>query len=397
MVLRAYKYRIYPNKEQKEFINKNFNANRFMYNYCLGRIEDAYKQGVKISVYDISKEITMLKKTDDKFKWLNDIDARSLEYTKTNLKRAYTNYFRHNAEKPVFKSKYKSEKTYITDGIKIDFDNNLLHLPKCKNIKCKYHRIFDGKTKMTTIRIKPSGKYYVSILVDDGLNMPNKKPICENTSVGIDLGLKTYAVLSNGDKINKTYDSTKLKQRKKILQARLAKKQKGSKNRNKYRQKIAKIDEKITNIRNNFLNNITSDLANANNIDTFCLETLDVKGMVSKEENKDVNANLRKNMNNSIHDTSWSIFNRMLEYKCDQAGKNIIRIDQYEATTKTCTCGYKNDDLTLGDRSWVCPICGLKHDRDLLASKNILKIAMNQQDKTSRPKRTSLKEKILNT
>ena len=232
-------------------------------------------------------------------------------------------------------------------------------IPKFKSgIKAKIHRTFEGIVKSSTISRTATGKYFISILVEMNEHNTPMRPICENKTVGIDLGIKTFAVISDGTEIpNPKYLNKSLDKIKK-LQRSLSRKAKGSKNREKSRIKLALAHEKVVNRRNNFLHKVTYYLVN--NYDTICLEDLNVKGMVKNHH-----------LAQSLLDISIGAFNTILEYKAKERGINILRIGRFEPSSRLCTCGYINRSLTLNIREWVCPECGSIHDRDLLAANNI--------------------------
>lgn len=208
------------------------------------------------------------------------------------------------------------------------------------------------------------------MLVQDEKLFPDKPVIEEKTSVGIDLGLKTFATLSTGEKIENQRNLAKLMPRLKVLQKRASRKQKGSNNRKKANLKVALLYEKITNRRNDFLHKLSHRLTHDNQVNTLCLETLNVTGMIKNH-----------NLARSINDVAWSKFNEYLEYKTKWYGKNLIRIGQFEPSSKICSvCGNINNDLKLKDREWVCPVCKSDLDRDINAAKNILKFALQQQN-----------------
>lgn len=370
-MLKAYEYRLYPNKKQIILLAKHFGCSRFIYNWALAkRIEEYEKTGKTISKFDLNKMVTQLKK-DEKTQWLSEVNAQSLQQSIQNMETAYINFFRNKKGFPKFKSKKTYRYSYkLPQDVRINFNKNKIFLPKIGEVKIRIDRQFDGQIKSATVKQVPSGKYFVSVLVEDGVCEPDKKELNKNKAIGIDLGLKHFAILSTGEKIEnpKTLKNnlTKLK----ILQRRLSKKVKGSSNRNKARIKVAKQHEKIKNIRKDFLQKLSKKIISDNQVDTICLETLNISGMVKNHR-----------LAQAISDVSWYEFIRMLEYKAEWNGKNILRIGQFEPSSKLCTCGYINKDLNLSDREWECPICHTKHDRDILAANNIKNIAFSDLNK----------------
>ena len=364
MKYRAYKYRLYPNEEQKVLIAKHFGSCRFIYNYALEKKVRAYQTDkTNLSRFDIQADLPNMKKSEE-YCWLKEVNSLSLQASLANLDSAYTKFFREHKGFPRFKSKKDSKQSFsIPQNTRVDFENGRIFIPKFKGgIKTKFHRTFEGIVKSSTISRTATGKYFVSILVE--VNEPDvpMKPICENKTVGIDLGIKTFAVLSDGTEIPNPKHLKQSLDKVKKLQRSLSHKNKGSKNRDKARRKLALAHEQVTNRRNDFLHKVTSYLVN--NYDTICLEDLNVKGMVKNHH-----------LAQALDDIAIGTFNTLLEYKAKERGVNILRIGRFEPSSKMCTCGYINHNLTLAMREWICPKCGLIHDRDLLAANNIKRFA----------------------
>lgn len=364
MKYRAYKYRLYPNEEQKVLIAKHLGSCRFIYNYTLDKKVRAYQTDkTNLSRFDIQADLPNMKKSEE-YCWLKEVNSLSLQASLANLDSAYTKFFREHKGFPRFKSKKDSKQSFsIPQNTKVDFENGRVFIPKFKNgIKAKLHRSFEGIVKSSTISRTATDKYFISILVE--VNEPDvpMKPICENKAVGIDLGIKTFAVLSDGTEIpNPKYLKQSLDKVKK-LQRSLSHKTKGSKNRDKARRKLALVHEQVTNRRNDFLHKVTSYLVR--NYDAICLEDLNVKGMVKNHH-----------LAQALEDIAIGAFNTLLEYKAKERGVNILRIGRFEPSSKMCTCGYINHNLKLAMREWICPECGSIHDRDLLAANNIKRFA----------------------
>lgn len=361
-MLKAFKYRIYPTGTQIELINKHIGSTRFVYNLALETKKEAYtRYGKTLSCFDLIKQIPDLKK---ECIWLKEINSQSLQMALRNLDNAFTNFFRKNAAFPKFKSKSKGSQSFNVPQ-NVSLKGGLLMIPKFKEgIKLVLHRSIKGDIKQATISRSPTGKYFVSILCDNGKANPKAVDILKNTTVGVDLGIKDFAIASNGTKTgNPKYLRNNLV-RLKVLQRRASKKTKGSANRKKANLKIAKLHERITNSRKDFLHKFSNNLVK--NHDTICIEDLAVSNMIKNHK-----------LAQAISDVSWFEFTRQLEYKCAWNGKNLIKTGRFQPSTKTCSsCGNTNHNLTLSDREWVCEDCGVLHDRDINAAINIKNFAL---------------------
>lgn len=348
-------------------IAKHLGSCRFIYNYALAKKVKAYQvDGTNLSRFDIQADLPNMKKSDE-YCWLKEVNSLSLQASLANLDSAYTKFFREHKGFPNFKSKKDSKQSFsIPQNTKVDFENGRIFIPKFKSgIKAILHRTFDGIVKTSTITRTSTGKYFISILVEVDEPDVSMKPICENKAVGIDLGIKTFAVLSDGTEIPNPKHLKQSLDKVKKLQRSLLHKTKGSKNRDKARRKLALAHEQVTNRRNDFLHKVTSYLVN--NYDTICLEDLNVKGMIKNHH-----------LAQSLSDIAIGTFNTLLEYKAKERGVNILRIGRFEPSSKMCTCGYINHNLTLAIREWTCPECGSIHDRDLLAANNIKRFAFRK-------------------
>lgn len=364
MIYKAFKYRIYPTKEQEVLISKHIGTSRFVYNWALAKKIEVYqKENKNISRFDLQKELPLMKKTDA-FSWLKEVNSQSLQASLENLDKAYTKFFRDKKGFPKFKAKHKSRKSFsIPQSTKVDFECSRIFLPKFKGgIKVKFHRIFEGEVKTSTISQNSSGKYFVSILVETEDVEKNKIKPTINNAIGIDLGIKTFATMSSGEIIENPRHLKENLRKLKVLQKRASKKQIGSSNRYKANKKVAVHHERISNRRNDFLHKLTTRLIRENQ--TIALESLRVSNMMKNH-----------NLAQAISDVSWSEFNKMINYKSDWYGVNILRIGTFEPSSKMCSCGVINKDLKLSDRVWTCGSCDTTHDRDELASQNILRFA----------------------
>ncbi len=368
-IYKAFKYRIYPNQEQEVLVNKHIGSCRWLYNYALNKKVDAYKKDkTKLTRFDLSSDLPQLKKNKET-EWLKEINSQSLQMSLKNMDEAFTRFFRDKKGFPKFKSKRNNRQSFnIPQSIKADWENKNVSVPKIKNIRMALDRIPEGDIKSATISKTPTGKYFMSILVDTKKKEPKKYKIKEETSVGIDLGIKDFAITSNGEKFDNPKHLNKHLKRLKKLQNRASKKQKGSENRKKANLRVALIHEKIGNSRNDFLHKLSSKLIAENQ--TICLEDLSVENMLKNHK-----------LAQSIQDCSWSKFNEYLEYKAKWNGNNIVRIGRFEPSSKMCSnCGKINNELTLKDREWKCEGCDSNHDRDINASKNILDFGLHQNN-----------------
>ena len=355
-MLKSYKYKLKPDEEQIVLLNKHFGSIRFVYNYFLNERKEEYEANKNtLNYYDNARSLTLLKK-ENSYEWLKEINSQSLQYSLKCLDGAYQNFFKYKKGFPKFKSKHNKNSFTVPQSVKLE--NCKLNIPKFdKPIDLILHRIFTGTIKSCTISKTPTNEYFVSILVET-----THKP-CDKTgkSVGIDLGLKDFAITSDGykyknNKYTKTY-AKKLKEQ----QKHLSKKTKGSNRYIDQKLKVAKLHKKITNSRVDNLHKISTDLTRK--YDTIMLEDLNIKGMIKNHK-----------LSKHIADASWGNFVTMLQYKAEWNDKKIVNIDRFFPSSKTCNCcGYINQNLKLDMREWVCPSCKTKLDRDLNASKNILK------------------------
>jgi len=388
VINRTYKYRIYPNKVQQELLEKHFGCVRFCFNWGLDKKIRAYQQDKKkLSCFDLINELAKLKK-EKEFEWLNEVNSQSLQMSLRNLDNAFTNFFRKQNKFPNFKSKKSNINSFqIPQHLKL---SDKLDIPKIKGIKIIQHRKLEGKIKTATVSKTPTRKYYISILVEQDKELPAKKRIKENTTIGIDLGIKTFATLSDGRKIDNPKCLKNSLRKLKKQQRWLSRKIKGSNNRKKQIQKVSLIHERISNQRSDFLHKFSFQITHEKQVNTIAIEDLNVKGMVKNHY-----------LAQAISDASWSEFRRQLEYKTEWYGKNLLVIGRFETSSKTCSCGYVNQELKLSDREWTCPECGVKHDRDILAANNIKKFAIIplERRESTPPERTtvvgSLKEEAI--
>ena len=370
-MVKGFRYRIYPNKEQEKQINQMLGNARFIYNWALDRrIKEYQAEKKNISAFTLMTELTQLKKRPE-YDWLKLSVAQSLQQSIVNMDKAFTRFFKQKKGFPKFKSKHKgTHKVGFPQNTKVDFENNKVSVNKIGWIKTKISRTFDGKIKTATIEKTPTGKFFVSITVELPDVKVKQKPISKTNAVGIDTGIKTFATLSDGTEIENPKHLKNNLQRLKILQKRASKKQKGSANRKKSNLQVARLHEKIANQRLDFLHKTTTAIAKQ--YDTVACENLNISGMLRNHK-----------LAQSIADLGLGRFYTLLQYKMIEQGGNYLEIGRFEPSSKMCGCGAINKNLQLSDREWVCPECGTINQRDILAANNILKFALNPKNKTT--------------
>lgn len=361
-MLRAYKYRIYPTDEQKVLLAKTFGCCRFVYNWALKLKIEVYKQEKKsIGNVELTNRMKMELKTEHE--WLGKVNSQALQSSLRNLDTAFKNFFRdtHAVGFPKLKSKKNRQSFQCPQHCVVDFGKGTITIPKVKDIPAVFHRKFKGTVKTVTISMTPSRKYFASVLVDTDIEELPTTPIHGDTCLGIDLGIKSLAVCSDGRTFDNPKNLRRSLDRLKLLQKRLSRKKKGSVNRNKARIRVARLHEYISNCRKDNLHKITYALTHDSQVRTICMEDLNVKGMMQNHH-----------LAQAIGDTSFGMFLTLLKYKCSWYGVNLIQINRFSPSSKTCgKCGYVYKGLKLSERSWICPKCGTHHDRDFNAACNI--------------------------
>ena len=368
IMLNAYKYRLHPTREQSEFFNKSFGCVRFIYNWGLQKRIEAYmKDKGRISYVQLCAMLTDLKK-EEQYSWLREVSNECLQQALRNLDAAFTRFFREKEGFPRFKSKSRSRQSYKAIlSVHVDQERRRIKLPKIGWVKYGNNRKFEGDVRSVTVSVTPSGKYHVSVLVDDGKEIPEKLPVTFDTTIGIDMGIKDFAVCSNGDTYENPRYLIKAEQRLRTLQRRLSRKKKGSNRRNRARMILARQHEKVANRRQDYLHKISTKIVRENQ--AIVVEDLNTKGMMRNHR-----------LSKAIGACGWSTFFKMLEYKCERQGKTFIRIGRFDPSSKTCSCGHVYRGLKLSEREWVCPSCGSVNDRDLLAACNIKRFGLQEQN-----------------
>ncbi len=365
-LLKAYKYRILPTEAQKAQLAHYFGCCRFVYNLGLETKIAAYTSAKKnLTCFDLIKQTTELKKT---VPWLAECPSQALQMALRNLDNAYTNFFK-GAGFPKFKKRSTTQSMQFPQGVSLK--EGFVILPKLREVIVIEHRpLGKGLIKTTTVSKTTANKYFISVLIDNQIEIPKKKIVKEKHTTGIDVGLKTFATLSDGAQFHSPKFLREQLQRLRIEQRKLQRKfKKGVNEQSKGHQKqkliVAELHEKIANRRKDFLQKTSTAIIKQ--YDTICLEDLNIQGM------------MKSNLAKAISDVSWGEFTRMLEYKAEWYGKNIIYIGRFDPSSKICsTCGTINKELKLSDRVWTCK-CGVTHDRDKNAAINIKNFGLRNQ------------------
>lgn len=361
----AYRYRIYPDVAQQELLEKHFGCVRHVYNWALALKGKFYQEKQKnLSRSELQRLLVASKKEEKP--WLAEVNSQALLSALLHLETAFINFFRGRAKFPRFKKKYAACRSFqCPQHVTLDFNGSLLNLPKIKGIKIKLHRHFAGEIKTVTIKRTACGEYYASILVDDQSTAPIPSLVEADKTLGLDVGINHFYTDSEGNKVaNPTFLKKSLR-RLAVAQRILSRKKVTSKNRAKSKLLLANIYNRISNLRSNFIHQESAKLAVKNHATSFAVESLNIKGMIKN-----------RRLARAIADCGWGMFLNALAYKCQAYGKNILKIDRFAPSSKTCSrCGTKQQTLPLAVRQWECE-CGASHDRDHNAAQMIVQFAL---------------------
>ena len=360
----GYKFRLYPDAAQATSIRKMGGCCRYLYNAFLAYIEEQHEKGEKFPSKNNLKTV-VLKGFKEKYIWLQECNSQSLQYVVDTLYAGYLDFFNMKKDHPVSRKKGRGCDTFrIPQHFDIDFNNKRVFLPKIGWVKCKIHRRVIGEIRNMTVSITPAGEYYVAIAADDGKVQVTPEITEKSEVLGLDMGLKSWAICSDGRVFSNPKTARKYQKKLARMQKAIARKDKGSNNRKKAKTELAKVHRKIRNIRRDAQNKMTSEISKSH-ADIIAIEDLNTGGMLKNHK-----------LAYHIADASWYEVRRQLEYKCKREGKMLLVIDRFYPSSQTCSvCGYVNREVKdLNVREWTCPECGTHHDRDINASLNIAEI-----------------------
>ena len=365
----ACQIRLYPTDDQLTLIRKSGGSCRFLYNRLLDYEQQVYESENRfVKEFELNAYIRELR---SEFPWLSEVNAQSLQQVSKHVAAAYKGFFEKRTGFPKYKAKHRNSDTFTNpQHCRLDFRHSCVVLPKLGPVKAVFHRRLEGTLRSVTVSVRPSGHIYASLLMDDGKTLPDAVVPDDPVVLGIDVGLKDFAVCSDGTVYPNIRTAKRHEKRLQRLHRELSRKVKGSSNRNKARIRLAKEYERISNIRNDYIHKVTHEISE-NQADVIAIEDLNVKGMMRN-----------RHLARGVADVSLGEFRRQLEYKCARNGKTLVVIPRYAASTQTChVCGYVNRGLKGFDglhiREWTCPECSTHHDRDMNAALMIAKLGID--------------------
>jgi putative transposase len=364
-MIRASRYRLDPTAEQAAFLHRQFGCVRYVSNWGFALATQTYQtEGHGLTRCQLDKRLTALKQ---ELPGRREVAAQPLQQALVHLDKAFTRVCREKRGYPRFKTKRGPPSATYPQGVQVDWAQSTICLPKTGWVRAVLSRRFVGRIKTVTVRRVPSGQFFVSILVEDESQVPAPVPETEDRAVGIDLGLHTFATLSTGEQFAHPQWRERELYRLKVLQRRVAKKAKGSRNRANIRRQMARLHERGANRRQDFLHKVSTNLVRR--VDTVCIEDRHVAGMVRHHV-----------LARRIAQSGGAEFRRQLDYKALGMGKHGRVIGRFAPSSRVCVCGYSHRHLTLADREWICPPCGRHHDRDVRAAQNINRFAFAEHD-----------------
>ena len=358
-MFKATKVRLYPTAEQRRLLTNQFGAMRWVYNHMLHWRMEAWRERRECVTQRMTLDRLVELKAVKATEWLKDADSQALQQSVMHLDRAYQRFFQGLSRYPRFKNKQGKQSMSYPQRVKV-IDDRALYLPKVGVVRAVLHRELVGRIKTVTVSHTTTGKYYASILCDDGQPLPDPvKTLTEDNVMGLDMGLAHLVITSTGEKQDNPRYLKRADRNLRCKQKSLSRKKIGSNNRDRARLLVAKAHEQVANARNDFQHKLSRRLIDENQ--AICVETLKVNNMLKN-----------RRLSQAIADASWGELIRKLEYKARWEGKHLVRIDPWYPSTKTCShCGSTIDQLPLSERQWTCPTCGAEHDRDMNASLNV--------------------------
>ena len=365
---------------------QHFGCCRWVFNWGLAKKTEAWQNTKKrLGRYDLDKQLPKLKRQPET-EWLSAVNSQALQQSLVHLELAFDQFFQEKKGYPRFKSKHGPQSFSCPQNVAVSWELSTMAFPKIGPVRSVLSRTFEGQMKSVTVSCTPTGKYFASVLVENGRELPATKKHSEKTTVGVDVGLKHFATLSTGEKIENPRPFQRRMSRLQREQRRLSRQQKGSKNRNKQRLKVARIHERVADSRKDFLHKVSTRLLRENQAVAF--ETLKIQNMSASAqgtiENPGRNVKQKSGLNRSLLDAGWGMFFEFSKYKAAWNGKTILQIGMFRTSSRTSVCGYVNAELKLSDRVWTCPQCGRTYDPDIQAAENIKRWALYPENTVRR-------------